>query len=184
MNKETIQINTKKNLRTKILKYRKQIVNNGEEILNDNQKIIENIKPLISNYNKILIYYPIFNEPNILTLLDMYKDKMFYLPYTYPDHIEIRKIVDINDLEKDLYNVPSSKIKTDDCVEVAIVPAVAMNNKKYRLGYGKGYYDKFLQNKNILKIAVVNSKYLVDIDYQDEWDISFDIIVTEKEVIK
>ena len=177
MKKETNLINIKKNLR-------KEILNNRKEILNNNQQIIENLKKLIDSYSKILIYYPIFNEPNILSLLDIYKEKQFYLPYTYPDHIEIRKIIDISDLEKDLYNVPSSKIKTNDCVEVAIIPAVAMNYKKYRLGYGKGYYDKFLQNKNILKIAVVNSKYLVDIDYQDEWDISFDIIVTEKEIIK
>ena len=89
----------------------------------------------------------------------------------------------MNDLELDLYNVPTSKIKTNDEVEVAIVPAVAMNNKKYRLGYGKGYYDKFLKNKDILKIAVVNSEFVIDVDYQDEWDVCFDIIVTEKEVI-
>ena len=59
-----------------------------------------------------------------------------------------------------------------------------MNKDKYRLGYGKGYYDKYLKNKNILKIAVVNSEFLVDDKYQDEWDVCFDIIVTEKEIIR
>ena len=103
---------------------------------------------------------------------------------TYPDYIDIRKVVDMNDLEKDIYNVPTSKVKTNDEVEVAIVPAVAMNKDKYRLGYGKGYYDKYLKNKNILKIAVVNSEFLVDDKYQDEWDVCFDIIVTEKEIIR
>ena len=118
-----------------------------------------------------------------MCLLDICDDKTYYLPYTYPDYIEIRKVIDMDDLELDLYNVPTSKVKSVDEVEVAIVPAVAMNYKKYRLGYGKGYYDKFLNNKNILKIAVVNSEFVIDEEYQDEWDVCFDIIVTEKEVI-
>lgn len=166
----------KQELRKTLLQKRKQIINNNVQIVN-------NLIPLLSKYKKILLYYPIFNEPNILSLMDICDDKTYYLPYTYPDYIEIRKVIDMDDLELDLYNVPTSKVKSVDEVEVAIVPAVAMNYKKYRLGYGKGYYDKFLKNKNILKIAVVNSEFVIDEEYQDEWDVCFDIIVTEKEVI-
>ena len=167
----------KKELRNKILEKRKTIIN-------DNESIVNNLSLLIKEFNSILLYYPIFNEPNVLSLIDKFYDKTFYLPYTYPDYIDIRKVVNMNDLEKDIYNVPTSKVKTNDEVEVAIVPAVAMNKDKYRLGYGKGYYDKYLKNKNILKIAVVNSEFLVDDKYQDEWDVCFDIIVTEKEIIR
>ena len=162
---------------------RKTLLIKRKQLINDNEGIVSNLIPLLSKYNKILLYYPIFNEPNILSIMDKCLDKTYYLPCTYPDYIEIRKVENMNDLELDLYNVPTSKIKTNDEVEVAIVPAVAMNNKKYRLGYGKGYYDKFLKHKNILKIAVVNSEFVIDVDYQDEWDVCFDIIVTEKEVI-
>lgn len=166
----------KQELRKTLLTKRRQVVNNNEGIVN-------NLIPLISQYKKILLYYPIFNEPNILSLMEMCNNKTYYLPYTYPDYIEIRKVESMDDLEIDLYNVPTSKIKTNDEIEVAIVPAVAMNHKKYRLGYGKGYYDRFLKNKNILKIAVVSSKFVIDEEYQDEWDVCFDFIVTEKEVI-
>ena len=166
----------KQELRKTLLTKRRQVVNNNEGIVN-------NLIPLISQYKKILLYYPIFNEPNILSLMEMYNNKTYYLPYTYPDYIEIRKVESMDDLEIDLYNVPTSKIKTNDEIEVAIVPAVAMNHKKYRLGYGKGYYDRFLKNKNILKIAVVSSEFVIDEEYQDEWDVCFDFIVTEKEVI-
>ena len=166
----------KQELRKTLLTKRRQVVNN-------NEGIVSNLIPLISQYKKILLYYPIFNEPNILSLMEMCNNKTYYLPYTYPDYIEIRKVESMDDLELDLYNVPTSKIKTNDQIEVAIVPAVAMNNKKYRLGYGKGYYDRFLKNKTILKIAVVNSEFVIDEEYQDEWDVCFDFIVTEKEVI-
>ena len=166
----------KQELRKTLLTKRRQVVNN-------NEGIVSNLIPLISQYKKILLYYPIFNEPNILSLMEMCNNKTYYLPYTYPDYIEIRKVESMDDLELDLYNVPTSKIKTNDEIEVAIVPAVAMNHKKYRLGYGKGYYDRFLKNKKILKIAVVNSEFVIDEEYQDEWDVCFDFIVTEKEVI-
>ena len=69
-------------------------------------------------------------------------------------------------------------------IEVVIVPAVAMNRQFFRLGYGKGYYDRFLKYKNVLKIAVVYNDFLIDEQYQDEWDVCFDYIVTEKEIIK
>jgi 5-formyltetrahydrofolate cyclo-ligase len=166
----------KQELRKTLSKQRKQLIN-------DNEGIVTNLPLLLSKYSKILLYYPIFNEPNVLSIMNKCLDKTYYLPYTYTDYIEIRKVENLDDLELDLYNVPTSKIKTNDEVEVAIVPAVAMNYKKYRLGYGKGYYDKFLKNKDILKIAVVNSEFVIDVDYQDEWDVCFDIIVTEKEVI-
>ena len=162
---------------------RKTLLIKRKQLINDNEGIVNNLIPLLSKYSKILLYYPIFNEPNVLSIMNKCLDKTYYLPYTYPDYIEIRKVENLDDLELDLYNVPTSKIKTNDEIEVAIVPAVAMNYKKYRLGYGKGYYDKFLKNKDILKIAVVNSEFVIDVDYQDEWDVCFDIIVTEKEVI-
>ena len=72
----------------------------------------------------------------------------------------------------------------NDLMEVVIVPAIAMNNQFYRLGYGKGYYDRFLKNKNVLKIAVVYHEFLIDDQYQDEWDVQFDYIVTDLKVIE
>ena len=129
-----------------------------------------------------MIYYPISNEPNILNIME--NNKNYYLPYCINGDIEVRKIVSLDDLEKDEANVLSSKVKTNDMIEVVIVPAVAMNRHFFRLGYGKGYYDRFLKYKNVLKIAVVYNDFLIDEQYQDEWDVCFDYIVTEKEIIK
>ncbi len=164
-----------------------------KEILEARKKIVDKefrdyiictwIKNLIEDYDKIMIYYPISNEPNILNIMDN-SNKSYYLPFSNDNNIEIRKIVDLNDLEEDDEHVPSSKIKCNDLMEVVIVPAIAMNNQFYRLGYGKGYYDRFLKNKNVLKIAVVYHEFLIDNQYQDEWDVQFDYIVTDLKVIE
>ena len=170
----------KQELRKKILKERKYIKNKEDKEI----QIFKKIEKIINKYDKILIYYPISNEPNILNILNKYPSKSFYLPYSNKDNLEIRKIQDLNDLEYDEMKVLSSKIKTNDMVDVAIVPAVAMNHSMYRLGYGKGYYDKFLKKLKVIKIAVVYDQFFIDEEYQDKWDVRFDYIVTEKEIIE
>lgn len=169
----------KKELRKKILEQRKLIKNHQERDCN----IIDNLKTILNNYHKIMIYYPIFDEPNILNLVnDLHKD--YYLPYCHNNNIEIRKIIDINDLEKDEENIWSSKYKTDDEVEVIVTPAVAADYNFYRLGYGKGYYDRFFKNSKAIKIVIVYDEFLIDDIYTDEWDISVDYIVTDKKILK
>lgn len=170
----------KQELRKKILNQRKKIVNKkGKE-----EKILINLKNIIKKYDKILIYYPISNEPNILGIIKEYSSKSFYLPYSNQESLEIRKLIDINDLEYDKMNILSSKIKTDDMVDVAVVPALAMNHSMYRLGYGKGYYDKFLNDLKVIKIAVVYDQFFINEEYQDEWDVRFDYVVTEERIIE
>ncbi|MCG8342868.1 MAG: 5-formyltetrahydrofolate cyclo-ligase [Chlorobiales bacterium] len=73
--------------------------------------------------------------------------------------------------------------------DIVIVPAVAVDREGRRLGYGKGYYDRFVsglreQDDNPLVIAFVFSFQLLDALPQDPWDERLDCIVTEKEVIR
>lgn len=168
----------KKELRKKILEQRKLITNHQER----DYKIICNLQTILKKYNNIMIYYPIFEEPNILDLIN--DNKKYYLPYCHNNNIEIRKIVDINDLEKDDENIWSTKSKTSDQIEVVIAPAIAADYHFYRLGYGKGYYDRFFKQNNVLKIVIVYDEFLIDNIYADEWDVSVDYIVTDKKILK
>lgn len=166
----------KKELRKKIIKQRMQ----------DNEKdkmIVEKLKQLIEGYKNILVYYPLKEEINILDILNN-KNYNFYLPYCFNNNIEVRKFTSFNNLENDEEGILSSVTKTNDEMDVVVVPAVAMNRKMYRLGYGKGYYDRFLKDKNVLKIGLVYDIFIIEEDFQDEWDICFDYIITEKEIIK
>ena len=80
--------------------------------------------------------------------------------------------------------IPSSNIKSNAKIDIVISPAIAMNVRGYRLGYGKGYYDRYLQDKDCLKIAVVYDQFVFDEEYQDQWDVCFDYIVTDKRIIE
>lgn len=66
---------------------------------------------------------------------------------------------------------------------VCIIPAMAYDRAGFRLGYGKGYYDRYLSSKNVLKIGVCYTSFLAQSIPRGRYDLAVDIIVTEKGVI-
>jgi 5-formyltetrahydrofolate cyclo-ligase len=70
-------------------------------------------------------------------------------------------------------------------IKTVIVPMLAFDRSGHRLGYGAGYYDRFLSgNRDTKKIGIAFSCQEVPSVPADENDIPMDIIVTEKEKIR
>ena len=69
-------------------------------------------------------------------------------------------------------------------VDVAFIPLIACDKNKNRIGFGKGYYDKFLSGKNILKIGLAYDFQIVDHIPSNSWDVKLDLIITDKQIIK
>ncbi|MCL2089029.1 MAG: 5-formyltetrahydrofolate cyclo-ligase [Oscillospiraceae bacterium] len=63
---------------------------------------------------------------------------------------------------------------------VCIVPGLAFDKQGYRLGYGKGYYDRFLQNYNGFKIGLCYSECMAESLPREQHDIAVDVVVTDK----
>ena len=63
---------------------------------------------------------------------------------------------------------------------VIIVPGLMFDKELNRLGYGKGYYDKYLKSKNIYKIGLCYSCNLIDSLEIEEHDIKMDLVITEE----
>lgn len=69
-------------------------------------------------------------------------------------------------------------------IQTVIIPLLAFDRRGNRLGYGAGYYDRFLaQNPGVKKIGVAFSCQETDFVPGDENDVRIDIVVTEDEVI-
>lgn len=67
---------------------------------------------------------------------------------------------------------------------VVLVPMLAFDRAKHRLGYGGGYYDKFLHNLPALKIGVAFAAQEIEQVPAELHDIALDIIVTESGVFE
>lgn len=131
---------------------------------------------VLAKYNHIGIYYPIGDEMSVLRLLSYYPDKSFYLPITDKDisFIEYK----LNDTLYDgpfKTKEPKGKIIDRDLIECFIIPCVAISKDKKRLGYGKGYYDRYLKDYKGLKIGIVYKDLILDME-MDSFDLSLDIV--------
>lgn len=67
--------------------------------------------------------------------------------------------------------------------DVIIVPAISVDRSFNRLGYGGGYYDRFLKDFNGVSICPCYSELVSDVVPTDKHDIKISIIVTDREVI-
>ena len=67
-----------------------------------------------------------------------------------------------------------------------IMPGAGFDLYGNRIGYGGGYYDKFIDKYNIeaIKIALAYSAQIVDFIEADEHDKNVDYIISEKKIIK
>ncbi len=93
---------------------------------------------------------------------------------------------DLSDLEPDKMGILTPKINQSASgpFDIAITPGVGFTVSGDRLGYGKGYYDRwFSQNKVTTKIGIAFETQLVDQLPIEATDISLDILITEERII-
>ena len=67
--------------------------------------------------------------------------------------------------------------------EVVVIPGLAFDKKGYRLGYGKGCYDRYLTDTVFLKVGFCYSMQFVESVYAEGHDIPLDAVISEKEVL-
>ncbi len=126
----------------------------------------------------VLIYYPMKFEINILELLN--DDKNFYLPKVCDNDLEICPFAIGDVLEKSDFNVfePCSNSVNADILDLIIVPGLMADSKNYRLGYGGGFYDRFLSKySQIPTILPIAKELLTDELPVEEFDIRINSII-------
>ena len=80
----------------------------------------------------------------------------------------------------DLEELPQGEA-ADFPPDVVVLPMLAWNGL-YRLGYGGGYYDRYLKGCTALKVGVAYDFQLTDEFKEDEWDEPLDMLITERGV--
>ena len=154
------------------------------------KRIHENLKKNSSfiDAKNIACYSPIGSEVNthdiMLNILEQGKNLL--LPRIIDDNIQFYIVPNLEKLEKGSFEIMEpkdscEKAKKIDCV---LIPTVGASKLGVRLGYGKGYYDRFLSSTNAVKISLTYSKQIIKSIPSDLHDIKIDWIVTEDENIK
>lgn len=171
---------TKTDLRKQAKKTRSSL-----DIKNISEKIVEKILEL-EIYKKakhVLLFYPFGHEVDLRKLLDD-NDKTFYLPKVDGNNLLIcpYKLGDKLVLSTFKTEEPiSSPINDTSILDLVFVPALLTDKHKNRLGYGGGFYDRFLsvQSNKTVKIVAIPSALTIDEIPLDDFDEKVDIIITE-----
>ena len=132
-------------------------------------------------------YYSIGSEVQTQDLLQeiLNQGKELALPRVVKDEIVFKKISSFSDLELGNFSVmePKERCELVKKLEIILVPAIALTRDGYRLGYGFGFYDRYLHGKKSKKIALSYAKQVIKTFPHDSHDVNMDCIVTEDEVI-
>lgn len=77
-----------------------------------------------------------------------------------------------------------AKMAEERHIEVVVLPLLAFDLRGYRVGYGKGFYDKFVGglSRQVIKIGVSLFDPVDAIKGVDDWDVPLDYCVTPKQV--
>ena len=65
-----------------------------------------------------------------------------------------------------------------------LIPLLAVNSRGYRLGYGGGYYDRFLKGAAAVKVGIAYDFQLTDEFEEDGWDEPLDLLITERGIYR
>lgn len=181
---------TKSSIRKKILALRDGI--SVEERCLCNSKITDIMLKMdvLQNAEVILCYAGYKSEVGttelIKTLLE--SGKKVYLPRVDGDEMEFYRIYNLNDLLEGYKGIPEPDMKCEDVFEgpvnekvVMIMPGAAFAKDGSRIGYGKGFYDRYLTKYDIMnRIALCYYTQIVETIPSDEHDKNASVIVTEK----
>ena len=99
-----------------------------------------------------------------------------------------RELTSFKQLEHVFYNLLEPKVEETNIIDsndidLMIVPGVCFNREGYRIGYGGGYYDRYLLNFNSTTVSLSFSFQIVDDLQIEAHDIPVSTIITESEVI-
>lgn len=185
----------KANLRKEMLQQRKNM--ETRNVSSFSNKIISAIMelPEFINSKNIMLYLSFNKEVNTYPLARWCLDngKTVIAPYCIQSQREIvpYKITNlVNDLTKSTFGVMEPKYNllekaNIEDIDLIIVPGVVFDENCNRIGFGAGYYDRFLpkRSKNTPAVGIAYDYQIIDKVPTGEYDVPLDFIITEERTI-
>lgn len=117
------------------------------------------------------------------------KKKQVFVPKVYGEELGIHRFTKNSELKNNQWYIPEptdSGRQSPEILEVAFVPLIVADKKGYRLGYGKGFYDRFFDrcSPTILKIGLGFFSPIKSIENVHSSDKKLDYLITPKKIYK
>ena len=178
-------------MKNELRKYYKDVRNKIEDKdIKDNKiqdKLMNN--KYIKDSKLILVYVSFNNEVDTINLIKYFlKDKLIAVPRIDNDMMNFYYIKSLSELKNGKYNIlePVTNNMVNDFTScVSITPGVCFSRDLYRIGYGKGFYDKFYsEHREIYKIGLTYDECIIDNFNIDLYDQKLDLVITQNNMYK
>lgn len=182
---------TKEQIRKRIVRIRNQML--SEEVAEKSSLIAQKVlkTPEYEEADNILLYADYCHEVMTRDIFDaavLRKKKVFFPKAKDDGTMEFYQVISVKQLESGYKGIKEPITdkqyqyrfwRNEDTL--IIVPGVAFDTKGYRVGYGKGFYDRFLRDKRQMTVmGLCYSNQIVEEIPHDEHDIRMDKIITEE----
>jgi 5-formyltetrahydrofolate cyclo-ligase len=184
-------MNSKELVRSEILRKRRGL--SPDEISHLSHQVCENLfsSSLWPAKGKVALYSPIKNEVETRTIFERaIQDGLeVYYPRIAGDEIQFHRVNDLKELKPGSFGVleslkTSEKLSENEKLDLLIVPGVAFDQKGHRLGYGKGFYDRFLAKKRFEKsVGLAYQLQIKESLPHEDHDEKVDEVITENGLI-
>ena len=136
---------------------------------------------------KIFIYVGFGSEITTETFIKKWiNKKQIFVPKIDNNTMNLVHITSLEELTEGYFGIlePTNCNYFTGNIDLVITPSIVFDKKGYRLGYGKGYYDKyFAKNKYKTSIGLSYDKLLQERVPTDKHDKKVDIIITEEKTL-
>lgn len=156
------------------------------------KKICEALIQLVSfKYSDtILMYAPLEGEIDVMPIaeraLELGKRVAFPRCVEEPRNLDFKYVSSLDELKSGSYSIaePTEDMEsvTDLSRSICIIPGIVFDKEGYRVGYGKGYYDRFLAVYDGTKFGLAYSECILDSVPRGRFDRHVDILISEKGV--
>ena len=177
----------KKELRARLKALREAITEKEEKSLCITDKLLG--MPEVKNAHTLLVFYPKEGEINLLPIAEYGwregKRVGFPLCEDKNGRMSFRLVGSVSELHQGSFGTMEP---SKDAPEISphsgviFLPALAIDKKGYRIGYGKGYYDRYLAkhaHENLCAIGVIYKDLIFDELPRDKHDIPCRAVVSE-----
>ncbi len=177
----------KKDLRAVCRAKRKNIENKAEK----SSEIVERALELsqVTEAESWFIFYPLKDEVDLLPLFEIAKKRGKKIAFPLCDdkdgNMSFREVCLLDELAEGYFGLREPSADAPEVLPqnaVIFLPALAIDRQGYRLGYGKGYYDRYLAKYADLKpftVGVIYKELLFDELPRDGFDIPCDTVICD-----
>ena len=170
----------------------------AEERSKKSKALAERLSERLTEYPKetnLLCFYPVGSEADLVPFYEnAWKKYHLFFPRSGEKDIRFYEVFSFSELSEGRFRImePTETLpdreyrygdESDSAPTVVLVPGLVFSKDMHRMGYGRGYYDRFLKDKDVLKIGICFSEQIFDFEKKPH-DVDMDEVITEEGILR